>query len=138
MVVDNLSSGRAGFVPDGVPFVQGDISTPACSLGTLTEHGCDGVVHVAGFKYAAGVKLLSNRCTPTPRTSPAPAACWPRWRPPGFRRSSSSLSAAVYGTPDGELVNEASPKRPESPYGESKLIGWLINDVARAREGFQG
>ncbi len=40
-----------------------------------------------------------------------------------------SSSAAVYGTPDVPLVTEDLPKRPASPYGESKLIGeWLLRD----------
>jgi UDP-glucose 4-epimerase len=44
-----------------------------------------------------------------------------------------SSSAAVYGTPDVDLVTETTPTAPESPYGESKLIGeWLLRDAARA------
>ncbi len=44
-----------------------------------------------------------------------------------------SSSAAVFGTPDVDLVTEDTPTRPESPYGESKLIGeWLLRDQARA------
>jgi UDP-glucose 4-epimerase len=40
-----------------------------------------------------------------------------------------SSSAAVYGTPDVDLVTESTPKAPQSPYGESKLIGeWLLRD----------
>ena len=137
VVVDNLSSGRAGFVPEGVPFVEGDILDTGLLARVLTEHGCDGVVHVAGFKYA-GVSVerplhtYAQNVTGTGSVLAAMEAA-------GVNRMVFSSSAAVYGTPDGDLVNEASPKRPESPYGESKLIGeWLINDVARAREGFQG
>jgi UDP-glucose 4-epimerase len=51
----------------------------------------------------------------------------------GIDRIVFSSSAAVYGTPDVELVTEATPKNPQSPYGESKLIGeWLIADQAVA------
>jgi UDP-glucose 4-epimerase len=40
-----------------------------------------------------------------------------------------SSSAAVYGTPDTDLVTEDTPKNPESPYGETKLAGeWLLRD----------
>ena len=40
---------------------------------------------------------------------------------------------AAWGTPDVDLVTEQTPTHPESPYGESKLIGeWLIADQARA------
>jgi UDP-glucose 4-epimerase len=44
-----------------------------------------------------------------------------------------SSSAATFGTPDDELVTEQSATRPESPYGETKLIGeWLLRDQATA------
>ncbi len=44
-----------------------------------------------------------------------------------------SSSAAVYGTPSVELVDEGTATNPQSPYGETKLIGeWLIADQARA------
>jgi UDP-glucose 4-epimerase len=44
-----------------------------------------------------------------------------------------SSSAAVYGVPPTDTVTESTPKAPESPYGESKLIGeWLLRDQAVA------
>jgi UDP-glucose 4-epimerase len=44
-----------------------------------------------------------------------------------------SSSAAVFGTPDVDLVTEDTETHPESPYGESKLIGeWLLRDQAVA------
>jgi len=47
----------------------------------------------------------------------------------GVDRMVFSSSAAVFGTPDVELVTEDTPKNPQSPYGESKLIGeWLLRD----------
>jgi UDP-glucose 4-epimerase len=44
-----------------------------------------------------------------------------------------SSSAATYGTPDVDVVTETTPTAPESPYGESKLIGeWLLADQEKA------
>ncbi len=44
-----------------------------------------------------------------------------------------SSSAATYGTPDVDIVTEQTPTAPESPYGETKLIGeWLLRDAERA------
>jgi UDP-glucose 4-epimerase len=51
----------------------------------------------------------------------------------GVGRIVFSSSAATFGTPDVDQVTEETPTHPESPYGESKLIGeWLLRDVATA------
>ena len=137
VVLDNLSSGLTAFVPDGVPFVEADILDTATVTAALRDHGCTGVIHVAGYKYA-GVSVqrplhtYAQNVTGTASVLEAMAAV-------GVRNLVFSSSAAVYGTPTTELVTEDSPNHPESPYGESKLIGeWLINDVARADDGFRG
>ena len=50
-----------------------------------------------------------------------------------------SSSAGVYGTPDAERVTEATPHRPESPYGASKSMGeWVIDDTVAAVDGMRG
>ncbi len=137
VVVDNLSSGIRGFVPHGVPFVEGDILDTELLARSLTEHSCAGVIHVAGFKYA-GVSVQRPLHTYAQNVT-GTASVLAAMELAGVNSIVFSSSAAVYGTPDGDLVTEDSPKRPESPYGESKLIGeWLITDVARARDGFRG
>lgn len=137
VVVDNLSSGLRGFVPDGVEFVAGDILDTDLLARVMTEHSCAGVIHIAGFKYA-GVSVQRPLHTYAQNVT-GTASVLAAMERAGVDSIVFSSSAAVYGTPDGDLVDEDSPKRPESPYGESKLIGeWLINDVARSREGFRG
>jgi len=137
VVVDNLSSGMAPFVPADVALVEGDILDTDLLARVLTDHGCSGVVHVAGFKYAGvsvqrPVHTYTQNVTGTTSVLAAMAAA-------GVSNLVFSSSAAVYGTPTTELVTEDSPQHPESPYGESKLVGeWLINDVARATDGFRG
>lgn len=137
VVLDDLSSGLAKFVPDGVAFIQADINDTATVTAALTEHGCVGVIHVAGFKYA-GVSVQRPLHTYTQNVT-GTASVLAAMEAAGVKHIVFSSSAAVFGTPETELVTESSTTRPESPYGESKLIGeWLIADVARAREGFSG
>ncbi|GAA1974686.1 UDP-glucose 4-epimerase GalE [Microbacterium pumilum] len=131
IVLDDLSSGHRGFVPDGVPFVEGTILDRALVEGTLREHAVTGVIHVAGYKYA-GVSVqrplhtYAQNVEGTRVVLEAMAAA-------DVASIVFSSSAAVYGTPDVELVTEDLPKRPASPYGESKLIGeWLLRDQATA------
>ena len=132
IVFDDLSTGRKEFVPDGVPFVQGSITSPVDLQRAFDGAPIAGVVHLAGFKYAGvsvqkplecyhanveGMRLLLDACVRH-----------------GVMNFVFSSSAAVFGTPDVELVDEATPTAPESPYGESKLIGeWLCRDLATSR-----
>jgi UDP-glucose 4-epimerase len=131
VVVDDLSSGHRGFVPDDIPFVEASILDRDLLARILREHDVEGVVHVAGFKYA-GVSVerplhtYEQNVVGTVRLLEAMADA-------GVDKIVFSSSAATFGTPTEELVTEQSPVAPESPYGESKLIGeWLLRDQSAA------
>jgi len=133
VVIDSLSSGHAGFVPDDVPFVRGTILDGDLVRHTLRDHAVSGVVHLAGFKYA-GVSVSKPLLTYQQNVT-GTATLLEQMDAEGVGRIVFSSSAATYGTPDVDLVTEQTPTHPESPYGESKLIGeWLIADQARAAE----
>lgn len=136
VVLDDLSSGVADFVPAGVPFIEGTILDRDLVASVLADHGCTGIIHVAGFKYA-GVSVqrplhtYEQNVTGMARVLEAAGQV-------GVRNVVFSSSAATYGTPTTEIVTEESPTHPESPYGETKLIGeWLLADVARADPDFR-
>jgi len=131
VVIDDLSSGHAGFVPDGVPFVRGTILDRELVAQTLRSHDVEGVIHVAGYKYA-GVSVQRPLHTYEQNVE-GTRIVLAAMADAGVDKVVFSSSAAVYGTPDVPLVTEDLPKRPASPYGESKLIGeWLIRDQAVA------
>jgi len=134
IVLDDLSTGFSSFVPPDVPLVETSILDETRVRAALTEHQVSGVIHLAGFKYA-GVSVkrplhtYSENVEGTRRLLSAMADA-------DVSRIVFSSSAAVYGTPRVDLVTETTARAPESPYGESKLIGeWLIADQARASEG---
>lgn len=127
VVIDDLSSGHANFVPDGVPFVRGTILDRELLVDTMRTHAVTGVIHVAGFKYA-GVSV-SRPLHTYEQNVDAARIVLQAMADAGVDDIVFSSSAAVYGTPDVALVTEDLPKRPASPYGESKLIGeWLLRD----------
>jgi UDP-glucose 4-epimerase len=131
VVLDDLSSGHADFVPAGVPFARGSILDGDLVERTLRHHDVTGVIHVAGYKYA-GVSVQRPLHTYEQNVT-GTAVLLERMQATGVDRLVFSSSAAVYGTPDTLLVTEDTPKAPESPYGESKLIGeWLLRDQATA------
>ncbi|MCC6855429.1 MAG: UDP-glucose 4-epimerase GalE [Microbacteriaceae bacterium] len=132
VVIDDLSSGHEQFVPRDVPFVLGTILDGSLVLQTLQDYEVTGVLHVAGFKYAGvsvqePLRTYEQNVTGTARLLAAMESA-------DVDRIVFSSSAAVYGTPDTDLVTEETPKNPQSPYGESKLIGeWLLADQGVAR-----
>lgn len=129
IVLDDLSSGVSSFVPDGVPVVRANLLDRAAVRDTL--QGVDGVVHVAGFKYA-GVSVQRPLHTYEQNVS-AMVILLQEMVEAGVDKLVFSSSAATFGVPDTDLVTETTATRPESPYGESKLIGeWLLADVGRA------
>lgn len=131
VVFDNLSTGREEFVPHGARFERGDLLDHAGLAEVMTRHAVSGVIHVAGFKYA-GVSVQRPLHTYEQNVT-GTLGLLTAMRATGVQRMVFSSSAAVYGTPDVELVTEATAPRPESPYGESKLIGeWLLADQERA------
>ncbi len=131
VVVDDLSSGHRAFVPPSVPFVDATILDADAVAKAMVEHEVGAVVHLAGFKYA-GVSVQRPLHTYEQNVQ-GTVALLQAMGEAGVDKIVFSSSAAVYGTPDVELVTEATATSPESPYGETKLIGeWLLRDAARA------
>jgi len=132
VVVDDLSSGHRQFVHDEVPFVDGSIVDTELMERTMREHGVEGVVHLAGYKYA-GISVQRPLHTYTQNVTGTVSLLEAMERT-GADKMVFSSSAATFGTPDVDLVTEETETRPESPYGESKLVGeWVIRDQGRAR-----
>ncbi|RZS57424.1 UDP-galactose 4-epimerase [Microcella putealis] len=127
VVLDDLSSGHAAFVPEGVPFIQASILDRAAVDRAIGERGVTGVIHVAGFKYA-GVSVERPLHTYEQNVT-GMVTLLASMQQHGVTQCVFSSSAAVFGDVDVELVGEDTPKAPASPYGESKLIGeWLLAD----------
>lgn len=131
VVIDDLSTGLTQFVPDGVPLVTANLLDADTVRATLDTHGVTGVIHIAGYKYA-GESVQRPLHTYQQNVS-AMVTLLDAATAAGVDKFVFSSSAATYGTPATEVVDEGTSTRPESPYGESKLIGeWLLRDVSAA------
>ncbi|MEU1149237.1 UDP-glucose 4-epimerase GalE [Streptomyces sp. NPDC005863] len=131
VVYDDLSTGVAERVPDGVPLVVGSVLDEERLTRTFTEHAVTGIVHLAGKKQVGesverplhyyrenveGLRALLDAAVAS-----------------GVAHVVFSSSASVYGMPDVDLVTEETPCLPMSPYGETKLAGeWLVAAAGRA------
>ncbi|MEV6287767.1 UDP-glucose 4-epimerase GalE [Kribbella sp. NPDC051770] len=129
VVIDDLSSGKPEFLVEGVPFVEANLLDTDLTRKTLA--GVSGVVHLAGYKYA-GVSVDKPMHTYTQNVT-AMVSLLNAMADTGVRNIVFSSSAGVYGTPTEEIVTEQTTPDPQSPYGETKLVGeWLLADQAKA------
>ena len=131
VVLDDLSTGDRARVDGAADFVEGSVLDRGLVRRVLREHGVTGVVHIAAKKQVGesmadpllyyrenvgGLIALAESC-----------------HEKGVDRFVFSSSAATYGLPDVDLVDEDTPGVPLSPYGESKLVGeWLLRHCERA------
>ncbi len=129
VVIDDLSTGFRSFVPDAASFVEGSLLDSDAVRAAL--EGVDGVVHLAALKYAGvsvaePLRFYGNNVEGMRVLLEAMVAG-------GVERLVYSGSCSVYGTPSEDHVVESTPIGPESPYGETKLIGeWLAGATAVA------
>jgi UDP-glucose 4-epimerase len=120
IVVDDLSTGFRSFVPPRATFLERSLA----DLDADALDGVEGVVHLAALKYAGvsvrePLRFYRNNVDGMTTLLQAMVDA-------GCPRLVYSSSCSVYGTPRDERVVEATPVGPESPYGETKLIGeWL-------------
>ncbi len=119
VVFDSLYKGHASAVPPGTPLIKADLADGEALTAALRRFEIQAVVHMAADslvgesvtdpgKYyrnnlVAGISLLE--CMKT---------C-------GVERIVFSSSAAVYGQPAKQPIEESDPVAPINPYGETKL-----------------
>ncbi|CAB5038186.1 MAG: UDP-glucose 4-epimerase GalE [Actinobacteria bacterium] len=124
VVLDDLSSGHADRIPQGVVFVEADVTDRVALVAALAEHKVDGVIHLAAKKAAGdsvNVPLYYYRENIAGMLSVLEAM-----QEVGVKRFVYSSSAAVYGTPLVNPIAESAALAPESPYGETKVVGeWM-------------
>jgi UDP-glucose 4-epimerase len=124
VVLDDFSAGLAQRLVPGVPVVTASVLDRAAVEGALRDHEIDGVIHLAARKAAGesvDIPLYYYRENVDGLLTVLEAM-----HSVGVTRLVYSSSAAVYGTPPENPVRESSPLQPESPYGETKVVGeWM-------------
>jgi UDP-glucose 4-epimerase len=120
VVLDNLSTGFAWAVAEGVPLVVGDTGDQALVSRLIAEHGVTEIIH-----FAASIVVPDSVSDPlgyyrnNTANSRALIECAVKG---GVRRFIFSSTAAVYGNPATIPIGEDDPTCPMSPYGSSKLM----------------
>ncbi len=120
IVIDDLSAGSRSLLPDDVEFVSGDVGD-ANLIGRLIEqHKITSIVHLAASTSVPDsikqpLVYYANNAAKTCALLQAAVAH-------GVLQFVFSSTAAAYGTPQTQMVDEDAPLSPRSPYGASKLM----------------
>lgn len=131
VVLDDLSTGSPDRVPPDVPFVRGSVRDRGLVGQVVGDHGVTGLVHIAAKKQVG--ESMADPLLYYRENVDGLVALLDSCREGGVQQVVFSSSAATYGLPDVDLVDEDTPKAPLSPYGESKLIGeWVLRHCERA------
>jgi UDP-glucose-4-epimerase GalE len=131
VVLDDLSSGHASHVGD-TPLVTASILDANAVTDALAQHGpFDGVLHFAALlsvpeSVADPLRYYRNNVTGSATLLEAALAH-------GVRAFVLSSTAAVYGHPGVERIDEETPCRPINPYGGSKwTVERMLADLERS------
>ena len=129
VVLDDLSTGAASRVPSDAVFVEGHIADRDLVRRTVREHEVAGVIHIAAKKQAG--ESVADPMLYYRENVAGTQALLDVVATEGIRSFVFSSSAATYGMPDVDVVDEDTPTHPMRPYGVSKLIGeWMARDLA--------
>lgn len=119
VVYDSLDKGHAAAIVDGAQFVQADLSDAATLRQTLAAHRIEAVVHMAADSLVG--ESCENPGKYYQNNVVNGLVLLDAMRDSGVHRLVFSSSAATYGEPDKQPIEETAPNNPTNPYGESKL-----------------
>jgi UDP-glucose 4-epimerase len=119
VVYDNFVKGHRKAIPPGAAFVHADLMDGATLRETLSKHSIGSVVHMAadslvGESYENPAKYYRNNVV-------AGLALLDAMLDTGVKSLVFSSTAAVYGEPEKQPIEENDPVNPTNPYGQSKL-----------------
>jgi UDP-glucose 4-epimerase len=129
-VYDSLYKGHRASVAPEATFVHADLMDGEQLRRTLRDGRIQAVIHMAadslvGESVTEPAKYYRNNVV-------AGLALLDAMNEENVRRIVFSSTAAVYGEPEKQPIEETDPTKPTNPYGESKLaferaLGWYEN-----------
>ncbi|HYO67220.1 MAG TPA: UDP-glucose 4-epimerase GalE [Archangium sp.] len=119
LVYDSLYKGHREAVVEGATFVKGDLLDTALLRETLVQHKIEAVVHMAadslvGESVKVPAKYYRNNVL-------GGLSLLDAMREADVKYLVFSSTAAVYGEPAKQPIEESDPTEPTNPYGETKL-----------------
>ncbi len=118
IVYDNLSRGHREAVRWG-PLIEGDLNDTDQVAAALQTHRVTAVMHFAAYAYVG--ESVGEPATYYRNNVGGTLALLEAMRRTGTGAIVFSSTCAVYGSPERLPIDEATPKLPLNPYGETKL-----------------
>lgn len=133
VVLDDLSTSTAERVGPS-PLVVFDVAAEgavARITDVMREHAVDAVIHFAARKQVG--ESVERPLWYYRQNVGGMVNVLDAMEAAGVQKMIFSSSAAVYGMPPVDVVDEETATNPINPYGRTKLIGeWILEDCARA------
>lgn len=144
VVLDDLSTGRATGLPDGVPLVRGEVGSRRALRRALLDHHVTGVLHLASQwdpRQAAADPLLHWS-----RSIGGLQVLLEEMGAAGISQMVHASTAAVYGSAPGDhrtqavdahpaRLDESTPAVPSEPCGATALASeWMISATVAAHD----
>ena len=119
VVFDNLVKGHREMVHESASFVEGDLAYREAIVDTLRSFKIDAVIHMAAYSLVGESvtqpsKYYRNNVLNGMQLLDAMVES-------GVKKLVFSSTAAVYGEPAKQPIEESDPTNPTNPYGETKL-----------------
>lgn len=118
-VYDNLSKGHRASVTPGAEFIQADLFDSERLKTALRQRQIDAVIHMAAASLVG--ESVSHPAAYYQSNVVAGLSLLEAMREVGVGRLVFSSTAAVYGEPVRQPIQETDPTEPTNPYGETKL-----------------
>src|SRR6185503_10634016 len=119
VVYDNLTKGHRAAVVPGAQFVQADLADSKRLRQTLEQERVEAVIHMAAYSLvgessANPAKYYQNNVT-------TGLVLLDAMLESGVKQLVFSSTAATYGEPKQQPIDESALTNPTNPYGETKL-----------------
>ncbi|MFJ8102270.1 UDP-glucose 4-epimerase GalE [Lysinibacillus sp. NPDC096212] len=131
VVLDNLSTGHQWAVDARATFVQGDLGDSSTVQQIVDTYNIEAVLHFAAFSLVGEsvidpMKYYENNVTATLNLLKV-------MKENKIDKFIFSSTAATYGMPTVDFIDEETPTNPINPYGRSKLmVEQMLADFAES------
>jgi UDP-glucose 4-epimerase len=119
VVYDSLYKGHRGAVDPQAKFIKADLMDTEALRRAFNEHEIGAVIHMAADSLVG--ESVGNPAKYYRNNVVAGLALLDAMRESGVKRLVFSSTAATYGEPEKQPIEETDPTVPTNPYGQTKL-----------------